>query len=270
MLKNHHKTMAHGFTLIELLVVIAIISLLIALLLPVLSSAREAGRRTKCASQLRQFASVLLMYDMAMKELPPARYNVPNGFKENSHKILRDEYRVSKAMSICPSGTAPAYSAYEWEDNNDAGSTGYYYWGGTGTHPSGVPRSNAYPQGWVWSSFPLRTSGFFPAISANYEYSAGTAAAEFPRLPHSQQFLMADITYYKLTATPHAFLPSTPNHPINEGTSLGGNTSFLDGHVEWANLQPGESWRVYGAAVDRGFWNPRGITPPSTAVFLQP
>lgn len=46
-----------GFSLIELLVVVSIISLLMAMLLPALNSARESSRQTVCASNLRQFGT---------------------------------------------------------------------------------------------------------------------------------------------------------------------------------------------------------------------
>lgn len=51
-----------GFTLTELLVVCAILSLLVALLFPALSGAREVARRSACASNLRTIAQGWHLY----------------------------------------------------------------------------------------------------------------------------------------------------------------------------------------------------------------
>ena len=51
-----------AFTLIELLVVIAIIALLMAIMVPVLRSAREQGYRVVCLSNLKQLTLAWLAY----------------------------------------------------------------------------------------------------------------------------------------------------------------------------------------------------------------
>ena len=67
-----------GLTLIELLVVLGIIGLLLALLLPAVQAAREAGRRSQCTNNVRQVGLALHGY-LATFDRFPTLHGVPNG-----------------------------------------------------------------------------------------------------------------------------------------------------------------------------------------------
>ena len=59
-----------ALTLVELLAVIAIIGLLVGLLLPAVQMAREAARRSSCASTLRQWGQAVQAYEHSYGVLP--------------------------------------------------------------------------------------------------------------------------------------------------------------------------------------------------------
>src|SRR5436190_19885766 len=68
------KNVRGGFTLVELLVVIGIIALLIGILMPALSKARESANTIKCAANLRSVGQGLAIYIAGNKGTLPASY----------------------------------------------------------------------------------------------------------------------------------------------------------------------------------------------------
>ena len=131
-----------GFTLIELLVVVAIIALLIAILLPSLTKAKELARITQCSSNLRQHGYGTFIYAQTYKNwLPQYKSSAGVRFTVNHWhrwfrtgptqfqllgKLYEVGYLEDGRLFYCPSMTDKGFSleTYEpWPSN--------YYPGGT-------------------------------------------------------------------------------------------------------------------------------------------
>jgi prepilin-type N-terminal cleavage/methylation domain-containing protein len=93
-----------GFTLVELLVVIAIIGILVALLLPAVQAAREAGRRAQCSTQLKQFGVALHNYHDVYRNFPPRRGGTDNsaGTASDPSRIMANYDRLSAFVALLP------------------------------------------------------------------------------------------------------------------------------------------------------------------------
>jgi prepilin-type processing-associated H-X9-DG protein len=100
----------YGSTLVELLVVIGIIAVLISILMPALSTAREQANRIKCASNMHQIGINLLLYVNSYNGWTPPAEAYTNSHNHGGNLCFLDghvEYRQYKALRSGDYGLTP-------------------------------------------------------------------------------------------------------------------------------------------------------------------
>jgi prepilin-type N-terminal cleavage/methylation domain-containing protein len=110
------RSRLHAFTLIEVLCVVAVIGILLALLLPVLSSARRRAHRTACVAQLHQIGLGVAQYQQDWNELP-------------LHLSMSHPSAVNDArLFLCPSDAkAGQFAGNDYLEGNSRLSSGVSY-----------------------------------------------------------------------------------------------------------------------------------------------
>jgi prepilin-type N-terminal cleavage/methylation domain-containing protein/prepilin-type processing-associated H-X9-DG protein len=115
-----HRPRKSAFTLVELLVVIAIIAVLVALLLPVLTSARRAADKTKCLAALQQLGQCFFEYSANNKGAWPLQrlqYRIPpnNTVRERRWHDFLSKYALR--TETCPDGLPSPSGTGPWIDS---------------------------------------------------------------------------------------------------------------------------------------------------------
>jgi len=290
------STGSAGFTLIEVLVSISIIALLLALLIPVLGSARAGARAAVCSSRLGQLGKGWQMYADANKDIvvPGRLPEAPGGFDNprNWHDVGNgDKYRPNWAAMLAPSLGAFPFDAPSTRDERQDFDSDVFLcpqvadWRDERNYPFGYNYqflgnarwTNGFPRKYPVYQFSLRV----PSGTVMAADSMGTAGGFSTRerlgydddLIAPPQEMMGNVGWAldppRLTAdSDHGDgRPGSRRSSVDPRHRGRANVVFCDGHVEaMTDEQLGYRRHAGGRYVDL---DPPEGPPPTNKLFSQ-
>jgi prepilin-type N-terminal cleavage/methylation domain-containing protein len=239
-----------AFTLIELLVVIAIISILVALLLPVLNSAKAQSRRAACTNNLKQINLGIRVYSDEFNDLSPGLTNgaaIWIRYREllQGYLGLNGPPSPQDKVFACPADTFFYKLTPTWNfqlvaegrhtDSNSLYSS-YQFNGGNSTNRS------------LWTEF-------YPEIKA----FPGISSLKLTSIQHPARTVLAAETtafapYSWHEPKPAMIMPSGLLLPFfNDAKD---EVSFVDGHVSYLKMYWNSSTNALGFYSAAYFYDP--------------
>ena len=247
---------APAFTLIELLIVIAIIGVLIALLMPTISSAREQSRRVACSSNLRNVGNALQVYASDNDRKLPHYTDTCGVWLWDISRKMRQAVIKSGAVRdsfYCPSGDVQnTNELWDWQGTGAEGYTVSGYWWLNRRGPVGHPLAGAGP------FFVDPTPGTSPAQRADDFKLPLRYAIDQPRAGELEVVTDATISQGSpptFSGVNGGWRGHRSNHlmPSNSKIAAGANILFLDGRVEWRQWKPNGVMKVRRDNPDQWF-----------------